>query len=228
MMLMALEAWPDDSKLLAYMAALEMAFKHNYELGQSYMTKAFECGNADLDLLYQIKGSLWFDYLNDRREGIACLEKAVALNCNKLNLMALARRIIDTDPERAEQIYEELSQSDPEDVDIIYGLAKIAMKQGNWTDGFELATKGYKLEPSNSHINALLAFAQFNLGRFKEALKSYAKATELDFPDKAYIYNSIAECYQKLGKLQKARKYIKKALSINPDNPEAQKFLSNL
>lgn len=228
MMLMALEVWPDDSRLLAYMATLEMAFKHNYKLGKSYMHKAFKCENAELDLLYEIKGCLWFDYLNDKREGLACLEKAVALNRNRFNLHSLAYRIIDTDPERAQEIYDELSRSDPEDIDVICGLAEMAMKQGNWSKGFELAKKSNELAPSISRTSALVACAHFHLGRYKESLEFYVKAAELDFPDKAYIYNSIAECHLKLGKLRKARKYIKKALDINSNNPESKRLLSEL
>jgi tetratricopeptide (TPR) repeat protein len=228
MMLIALEVWPDDGELLAYMAVFEMDFKHNYELGQSYMSKAFKCKNAELDILYEIKGSLWFDYLNDKQEGLACLEKAVALNRNKLNLHSLAYRIIDTDPERAQRIYDELSRSDPEDIDVICGLANMAMKQGNPAKGFELAKKSNELAPSNPRTSALLALAHFHLGRYKESLEFYDKAQELDFPDKAYIYNSIAECYLKLGKLRKARKYIKKALDINPNNPESKRLPSEL
>ena len=194
-MLVAIHIWPDDSRLLAYMATLEMAFKDNYELGQSYMRKAFECESGELDLLYAIKGCLWFDYLNDNREGLACLEKAVALNHNKHNLQSLAYRIIDTEPERAHGIYDELYRSDPEDIDVICGFAEIAMKQGNWSKGFELAKKSNELAPSISRTSALLACAHFHLGRYKESLEFYVKAEELDFPDKAYVYTSIAQCY---------------------------------
>lgn len=227
-MVVALHIWPDDSRLLAYMAILEMAFKHNYELGQNYMRKALECKSPELDLLYEIKGCLWFDYLNDKREGLAFLEKAVALNRNKLNLQSLAYRIIDVDHERAQRIYDELYRSAPEDIDVICGLAEIAMKQGNWSKGFELAKKSNELAPSISRTSALLACAHFHLGRYEESLEFYVKAAELDFPDKAYIYNSIAECHLKLGKLRKARKYIKKALDVDPNNPESKRLLSEM
>jgi tetratricopeptide (TPR) repeat protein len=220
----ALNIWPDDSKLLACMAVLQMEFKHNYELGQHYMHKALECNNADLDLLYEIKGCLWFDHLNDRKEGLACLEKAVSLNPTAFNLVALAARISDSDPGRAKQIYEELLKSDSKNVEVIYGLAKVNMKQGKWIDGLELAIKGCQLQPSNPSINCLLAFAHFNLGRIEEALKYYQKAEKLEYPDKAYVYNSIAACYQKLGKARKARQYARKALNINPDDEEAKNF----
>jgi len=225
LMVIALNICPDDSRLLAYMAILETHFKKNDELGKSYMHKAFEHNNADIDLLYMIKGCLWFDRLGDKKEGLACLEKAVSINRSNSNLVALAARLIDVDRERAQDIFDELFQSNPEHVDVIWGLAEIAMKEGKVVKGFELAKRAYDLKPSDSSINALLAGAHFSLGRYNEALQYYQKAAELGLPDKVYIYNSIAACYQKLGKLRKVRKYAKKALSINPDNPEAQNFL---
>ncbi|MCX5637813.1 MAG: tetratricopeptide repeat protein, partial [Planctomycetota bacterium] len=224
MMETALSIWPDDSKLLAYMAVLQMEFKHNYDLGKNYMDKAFEHNNTALDLLYAMKGCLWYDHLDKKEEGLACLEKAVSLNPTAFNLVALAARITDSDPERAKRIYEELPKSDSKNIEVIYGLAEVNIIQGKLTDGLELAIKGCQLQPSNPRINCLLACAHFNLGRIEEALKYYQKTAKLEYPDKAYVYNSIAACYQKLGKARKARQYARKALNINPDDEEAKKL----
>jgi tetratricopeptide (TPR) repeat protein len=68
----------------------------------------------------------------------------------------------------------------------------------------------------------MLACALFHLERYEESLEFYIKAAELDFPDKAYINDSIAKCYQKLGKLRKARKYLKKALNVDSGNTESK------
>ena len=214
-MVVALDIWPDDSILLAYMAVLEMELKHNCEAGKSYMHKAFECASTDLDLLYAIKGCLWFDHLCEQKEALTYLEKAVSLNRNKFNLQSLAFRIIDLDIERARCIYEELFESDPEDINVILGLARIVMKEEKWHEGYELASKAYDLEPSDAGVNALLGYAHFKLERFEESLQCYQEAEKLDFPDKVYIYNSIAECYEKLGRVRKARKYAQKALDID-------------
>lgn len=228
MMVMALEIWPDDSRLLAYMASLEIAFKRNYELGEAYIEKAFEHNNTNLDLLYEIKGALWFDYLEDREEGIACLEKAICLNRSCMNLIALASRIIDIDIGRAESLFQEAFRVEPENIDVTYGLARIALKREEWSKGFELATKCYKSKPSDPDINVLLAYAHFKLKRFDEALKFYLSAAELSFSDKVYLYNSIAECYQKLGDVGKSQKYAEKVLKIDPNNIEARKLISGI
>lgn len=227
-MSIALDIWPDDSRLLAYMADLEMAFKHNYEAGKSYMKRAFECNNAELDLLYEIKGSLWYDCLNDKKESLACLEKAVSLNRSNFNLVALASRIIDTDPKRADQLFEEVLLSDPKEADVIDELARIALKKEDWQKGFELATRAHKLEPSDAGINASLAYANQKLGRFDEALSLYLKAEEFGFYDKVFIYNSMAECYQGLGNSKEARVYAKKVLDINLDDAKANRLLDQL
>ncbi len=227
MMEIALKIWPDDSRLLAYMASLEMYFNRNYELGKKYIEKAFEYGNTDSDLLYQIKGSLWFDFL-DKQEGLKYLEKAVSLDRRNFNLVALASRVIDTDPEKAKKLFEEVLCSDPDNAHAVYGLSNIALRNEDWQKGFELARRAYELDSSNPNINVSLAQANLGLGKLNEALRFYLKAEELGFSDKAYLYSSMAECYQGLDKSNKARTYARKALDIAPDNPEAKKLLDEL
>lgn len=228
MMSTAIDIWPDDSKLLASMAGLEMEIKKNYELGKSYMKKAFQCNNASPDLLYEIKGALWYDYLNEKQEGLACLEKAVSLNRNKFNLTALAYRLININCKRAEELYKEILRLDPKDICAICCLAEIALKKKNWAKGFELAVKADSLKSDDPQISVMLGDAQFNMGKFTEALNCYVKADTLNHPEKSRIYCQIVKCYQKLGKFQKAKVYIKKALSANPDYPETREFLTQL
>jgi tetratricopeptide (TPR) repeat protein len=228
MMKKALEIWPNDSILLAYMANLEMQTQQNREKGKFYMEKAFENSNNDSDWLYQIKGCLWFDFLNEKEEGLACLEKAVSIKRNAANLTSLAWRIVDTDITEAEKLCDEAQRLGSEDADIIYVIAEIWMKQGRWVEGIEIAQKGCKLEPSNANLYALLGFAHSEVKEFDKALQYYNKSMELGFHDKAYIYASIGECYYKLGDLQKAREHANKAIDINPNDLDVIKLLEQL
>jgi len=228
MMQIGLGIWPDDSRLLAYMAGLEIELNKNYELGKSYMKKAFEFNTADLDLLYEIKGALWYDYLNEKGEGLACLEKAVSLNRSSFNLTALASRLIDTECERAEELLEEAVRLAPKDADILCYLAEIALKEKNWARAFELGAKADSLKPDDPHITAALGRAQFNMGEFTEALSYYLKADSLNHPEKAEIYLQTAKCHQKLGDPEKSKAYIEKALAVNPDYPEARELLTQI
>ena len=224
----ALEIWPEDSELLGYCAYLEIAFKHNYTAGKDYMEKAFKFSTADSDLLYKLKGVLWWDYLDEKKVGLACLEKAVLLNPDVANLMNLASRVKSIDAVRAEGIYRDILRIEPEHLDAIGGLAELAFEKSDWRQGLELSAKAHALAPDDPSANAFLAYCQFNLGAFDEAMKCYFKAVEFGYFDEGYVYKGIAECYQKLGNPEEAIKYARKALSIDPDDSEAQKLVSDL
>jgi tetratricopeptide (TPR) repeat protein len=226
MMSVALKIWPEDSQVLAYMAGLEIVFKKNYEAGQNYMDKAFEHKNTDLDFLYAFKGQLWFDDIGKKEEGLACLEKAVSLNRSAWNLTALGSRIVDSDGERAQKLFKEALQLEPENPGLISTIATGQMKQGNWSEGLELALKACALKPCDPLINVTAAHGHFGLEQFEKALQFYAKAEKLGYYDKVYLYNAIGECYKELGNKKEARKYLKKALKIDPDSSEAKNLLS--
>jgi tetratricopeptide (TPR) repeat protein len=228
MVINALDIWPNDSKLLAYIAILEADFKNNYELAKRYIKEAFKYSNCDLDLLFEIKGAIWFDCLNEKEEGLACLEKAVSLNRNNFNLNALAARIIDVDVEKAEKLSEEVLQSEPQNACAVCILAKVAYKKEDWQKSHELAQKAYDLDSSDPFIIAVFAYANFKVGKLNEALSLYLKAGERGYNDKAYICASIGECHYKLGDLQKAREHANKAININPNDLDAIKLLEQL
>ena|GEM_PF-6719336 len=222
----ALEAWPDDSEVLSCAAAIEIVGRHDYTAGTAYMEKAFEHNNAEPDMLYAVKGTLWYDHLGRQEEGLSCLEKAVSIKRNKFNLISLAYRLLDTDMKRAEDIFREMLRNDPEDADAVYGLAEIALRQQKCAEGYELAVKAHSLEPDDPRTNALLGYAHFSSGNFKEALVAYKKAEALHHRDRLCIYNSMAECYERLGDVANASLYARKALSIEPDNPDAKRLAS--
>jgi len=224
----ALEAWPTDSELLAYMAGLEIVFKKNYGAGQNYMNKAFEHKNTDLDFLYAFKGELWFDDMGKKEEGLACLEKSVSLNRSAWNLTALGSRILDSDSEKAGELFKEALQLEPANPELISTIAMGRMKQGNWSEGSELGLKACALKPSDPLINVTAAHGHFGLKQFEKALEFYGKAEQLGYYDKVYLYNAIGGCYKELGNKKEARKYVKKALKIDPDSSEAKKLLSEV
>jgi len=207
----AIEIWPNDSEILAYMAVLEVCLKHNYKLGENYMNKAFKYENAELDFLYRLKGFVWFDCLDDKKEGLRCLQKAVSLNPSDYNRVALAHRIIEVDSDKAKKLYEELLASEPKEVDVIYDLAQLAIEQGDLTKGFELAKKACELDPEGTYSNIVLANALFMLEKFQEALELFLKIAERGFYFKSDVYKSIADCYKKLGDSRRARKYTEMA-----------------
>jgi len=224
-----LKIWPDDSLLLAYKAISEMYHKKNYEAGKYYINKAFENPIDSLDLLYEIKGSLWFDCLKKQKEGLELLEKAVSLKRNSLNIIALASRVADTNIERAKQLYDEAIRLEPSNINAICGMAELAYREKKWNRGLELAKKGYGLKKNDSQILFLLAYGYFNVGGFEKSLKFYREAEEVGYTkDVVLLYMSIAYCYQKLGQKRNALNYAEKVLSIEPENYDANSLVADL
>jgi len=215
MMAIALEIFPKDYELLACMARLEIALKHNHKLGREYINKAFANAPKESDWLYETKGVLWFDCLDEKEEGLACLEKAVGLNRSDTNLINLAFRILEDDIERAQALFKEVLATNPNDEDALYGLAEICFRKSQDPEGLELTKKAYALAPSHPGINALLGSASFGMGKLAEALRFYVDAEKVGFDDKEYLYKSIADCYSKIGKVDEAQKYAEKAKRLS-------------
>lgn len=207
-----LEILPCDSEILAYMAYLEIAYKHNNESAENYLNKASNFSQTNnKDLICRIKGEIEFDFLGNQKEGIHFFEKAVAFNKSKINLLSLARRIKDVDLIRAQEICQELYKSNPKDLEVIYEFAQNTMIQGKWAEGIKLAQEGYVLEPSSCHICALLGYGYYYRKKFKESLQFYLMAQKFDHPDEICTHNAIAECYIEIGEITKAKESIIKA-----------------
>lgn len=207
-----LEILPCDREVLAYMAYLEIAYKHNKESAENYLNEASSLSQTNnKDLICRIKGEIEFDFLGNQKEGIHFFEKAVAFNKSKINLLSLARRIKDVDLIRAWEICKELYQSNPNDIEIIYEFARMTMKQDKWAEGIKLAQEAYALEPSSYNVCALLGYGYYYQKKFKESLQFYLMAQKFDHPDEICTHNAIAECHIEIGEITKAKESIKKA-----------------
>lgn len=64
-------------------------------------------------------------------------------------------------------------------------------------------------------------------GMFKEAVRNYSKAIEIDADDEALYYN-VARAYKDWGNKEEATKNIRKALELKPDFKEAMALLKNI
>jgi Flp pilus assembly protein TadD len=85
-------------------------------------------------------------------------------------------------------------------------------------------------ENANAHNSLGYIYAESNLN-LDEALKECRKAVQLDRNNPAYL-DSLGWVYYKLGDLQQAKTYLKKAARLAPDNREIEDHyeavLSNL
>lgn len=225
---LALGYWPENSRLLVCMGKKKISFEKDIEAGKSYFAKAFDKGDVADDFLWVVKGVTWYDFLGEKNEGIRFLERAIAINPIPGNLLQLAHRLFEMNPERAKKLIYEAYRKNSDDFSILYQLADIEIRHGSIDKGMRGAQKAAKLEPESPFIHALLGTGFFKVGSYTKSLESYSRAMELGYEHKAYIYSAIAEIYLEIGDPARAHENAVQAIRFEPNNEEAQKVLENL
>lgn len=84
-------------------------------------------------------------------------------------------------------------------------------------------------KPKDPRVVQLLAAAgdRYARGQKREALAEFLRAAELD-PNEAAICSNIGAVYGELGEHEAAIRYLKKALSLDPNLGSAQRMLSQI
>ena len=100
--------------------------------------------------------------------------------------------------------------------------------EGDNTGAADLAEQAAKLDPNEPTVHDQLGFIYENLGRFDDALESYARAAErFEGKDRRRVASAAVTCALKLtakllqaGKLEKAEAAAKRGLEFSPDSYE--------
>jgi len=126
--------------------------------------------------------------------------------------------------QRAEQLYLQVLEVDPEQVDALHLLAAIA-GQTDWHDrAIELLQAVLRLQPAlaSAHNNLGNAFAAQD--RFPEAVASFREAVRLQ-PDFAIAHNNLGNALRAAGNLGEAVASLQEAIRIDNDYAEAHQNL---
>ncbi|MCB9895313.1 MAG: tetratricopeptide repeat protein [Planctomycetes bacterium] len=99
---------------------------------------------------------------------------------------------------------------------------------GDNTGAAELAEQAVKLAPDEPTVHDQLGFIYENLGRYDDAMESYARAGErFDGKDQRRVLSAAVGCalklvakYQQAGKLEEAEKAARRGIEISPDSYE--------
>ena len=143
-------------------------------------------------------------------------------------ILGKAEKTAKFDEERAIALFEKSIQLDPESEQAHFQLGLLFMKQKDYSRAIESYQNVIELNPE-------FADTFFNLGFIHALAKDYARAEEMytravelapDYLDEA-LFN-LALVQNKLGKKDQARANLQQAVSINPDNELAQKYLKKI
>ena len=122
---------------------------------------------------------------------------------------------------KAEGIYQQILQADPNQPVALHLLGVIAHQMGKPDIAVDLITKATAIKPDYAEAHSNLGAALRNLGKLDEAMASYHKAIAIK-PDYAEAHNNLGNAFKDLGKLDEAVASYRKAIAVKPDYAEAQ------
>ncbi len=107
-------------------------------------------------------------------------------------------------------------KSAPENIDIIFLLARVSMSQNYFEDAIPLLESGIKLAPKRSDLRAALGESYFMAGKDEKAIGVFQALIDLDPSASAYAFMGLS--YRHLGRFDEARKYFEAGLKKDPHN----------
>lgn len=126
--------------------------------------------------------------------------------------------------DRAVNCYNELSVEERDNAEIWVKMGQATLGAGAAERAFMCGEKALALQPGDVDAIALTGCAQYSMGYYTAAIKSFEKLTS-DEKNGAISWLMRARCYEQLGQGDKASQAYKKALEIKP-NSELGYFLA--
>jgi protein O-GlcNAc transferase len=128
---------------------------------------------------------------------------------------------------QAEQVYRQILQAEPQNVDALHLLGVLAHQVGRNEAAIEWIGHALALNPNYAIAHSHLGEALRALGRNDEAIACYQRALQLD-PNSAQSYNNMSNAFKAQGRLDEALACCQQALRLMPDLPEAHNNLGTV
>ena len=126
------------------------------------------------------------------------------------------------DLEGARPNFERLLTKLPNDTDIPFTLAIIALRQGRWDEGRAFVDRAVELNPRDRDLRHEAAWVREATRDFAGALRCYDEALNI-WPEDPYLIAGKAEVYQSLGELDQADALLQK---LHPTAKNAFGFIA--
>ncbi len=152
-------------------------------------------------------------------------EKALNENSNdEIPYIGLAKiELINGNAKKAEELIEKAKNINPENNKIYEVLAEIKFLQNELDESYNLALKA--LQNDNESYDALLTLQKisYKLNKFDE-LEKFLKIFYNKLPSDSNILYALAGCLYFQDKLEEAKNYLEKLLTINKENAKAKEL----
>ena len=130
------------------------------------------------------------------------------------------------DLQKAEAIYEQIIQTNPDHPIALHLLGVIAHQKGENDRAIDIITKALFIKPDFPEAHCNLGNALKESGKFEDAVIEYNKAISIK-PDFAEVYSNLGNAFVELDRLNEAIVNYSKAIEINPEYAEAHTNLGN-
>lgn len=109
-----------------------------------------------------------------------------------------------------------------EDAYSLFVRGKELLKSNNPAQASTVLERAKKLQPKKGSIREALGQAYYNCQKYDLAKQEFSKVVQID-PSNHYAYFGLGLTYEKLGNSGAARKNLKIALAMEPNNQDYQK-----
>lgn len=135
-----------------------------------------------------------------------------------MNLLGQANLLFQNNQiKQAEQIYRQLLKSNPNDIDALWGLGKVALALDSYQPSYDIFQRCVQLSPHIPPLWLSLSQACQKLHRFEQAEQALLKAYAVK-ADYCPSLLALAIFYCQSNRLKEASNYLDQLYSIEPDN----------
>ena len=135
---------------------------------------------------------------------------------DRLWIEARYASVVEKSPDKAIRLFQEVSNKYPKEKIFHLALAQFYRQKELYAEGLDELNQALQLDPSYGITVNLFAYTYAEMGDYKKALEYFKKYSGLS-PGEADPFDSMAELYFRLGRLDDAITKYKEALEIKPD-----------
>lgn len=130
-----------------------------------------------------------------------------------------------TNYREALRYFRELIHRDQTDHEAYYYLGLTCRNLSLTEEGDEFLKEAHRLQPKNPHYALALAVPYFVMGAYDRCLEVLRYGESMNNPE---VLNLMGKCHYSINEIEKARKFWKKSLSLEPDQKDIIDQLNSL
>lgn len=154
----------------------------------------------------------------------ALLTLPAAMSCNKAQEQPQTKAGPAVNPYSNESTFDEVKRKlreKPNDVDLLYHLADLYDRNGQYKEAIETYKEVIELKPDMAYAYLKMATAYDRIDNPSEAVKTFRQAIKY-IPKNPTLYNNMGVAYGKLGKYAEEVESLKKAIQLRPHYSSAR------